>query len=90
LLHARCEPRIVNTTERNMKQFTRLAALSAVLAATLGASGCADMTHQQKATAVGAGVGGVAGSVLTNGSTLGTLGGAAAGGVIGHEYGKNH
>ena len=43
------------------------------------------MSDQQKSTAAGAAIGGVAGSVLTDGSTLGTLGGAAAGGVIGHE-----
>ena len=28
------------------------------------------------------------GAVLTDGSTLGTLGGAAGGGVIGHQVGK--
>lgn len=31
---------------------------------------------------------GVGGAVLTDGSTLGTLGGAAVGGVIGHQVGK--
>ncbi|WP_024303597.1 glycine zipper 2TM domain-containing protein [Pseudogulbenkiania sp. MAI-1] len=51
-------------------------------------SGCAGMTQRQKNTAVGAAVGGVAGSVLTGGDTLGTLGGAAIGGFIGHEGGK--
>lgn len=54
----------------------------------LGLSGCADMTKQQKDTAIGAGVGGVAGSVLTDGSATGTLGGAAIGGVIGNQVGK--
>ena len=73
-----------------MKQYIRLAAVASTLAALLGSSGCADMTHQEKTTAIGAAAGGVAGSVLTNGSTLGTLGGAAAGGVIGHEVGKHH
>ena len=48
-------------------------------------AGCANMTPQQRNTAVGAAVGGVAGSVLTNGSTLGTVGGAAVGGVIGNQ-----
>jgi len=33
-------------------------------------------------------VGGVAGSVLSNGSGLGTVGGAAVGGVIGNQVGK--
>jgi len=51
-------------------------------------SGCESMSTQQKNTAIGAGVGGVAGSVLTGGSTLGTVGGAAVGGVIGHETSK--
>jgi osmotically inducible lipoprotein OsmB len=32
----------------------------------------------------------VAGSVLTGGSALGTVGGAAVGGVLGNEYGKKH
>jgi osmotically inducible lipoprotein OsmB len=43
------------------------------------------MSTQDKNTAIGAGVGGVAGSVLTGGSVLGTVGGAAVGGGIGHE-----
>lgn len=51
-------------------------------------SGCAGMTTQDKATAIGAGVGAVGGAVLTNGSALGTVGGAAVGGVIGHEVTK--
>jgi osmotically inducible lipoprotein OsmB len=36
---------------------------------------------------VGAAVGGVAGSVLTDQSTLGTVGGAVAGGVLGRGRG---
>lgn len=64
--------------------------LGTLAAIALSASlvGCAGMTDQQKSTAIGAGIGGVAGSVLTDGSTLGTLGGAAAGGYIGHERKK--
>jgi len=61
-------------------------ALSAVAAALLlGLSGCAGMSSQDKNTAIGAGVGAVGGAVLTDGSTLGTVGGAAVGGIIGHE-----
>ena len=52
-------------------------------------SACGGMTPQQRDTAIGAGVGGVAGSVLSGGSALGTVGGAAVGGVIGHEVGKD-
>ncbi len=61
-------------------------ALSAVAAVML--SGCAGMTNQEKNTAIGAGVGAVGGAVLTGGSTLGTVGGAAVGGIIGHEIKK--
>ena len=61
-------------------------ALSAVAAAMLlGLSACSGMSTQDKNTAVSAGVGAVGGAVLTGGSTIGTVGGAAVGGVIGHE-----
>lgn len=50
--------------------------------------GCAGMSEQEKATAIGAGVGAIGGSILTGGSTSGTIGGAAVGGVIGHEIKK--
>lgn len=46
------------------------------------------MTQQEKNTAIGAGVGALGGSILTGGSTTGSLGGAAVGGVIGHEIKK--
>lgn len=48
-------------------------------------TGCSNMTARQRNTAVGAAVGGVAGSVLTGGSAAGTVGGAAVGGVIGNQ-----
>lgn len=57
-----------------------------LLASSLGA--CAGMTTTERNTAVGAGVGAVAGTVLTGGNPIGTVGGAAVGGVIGHEVGK--
>jgi len=53
-----------------------------------GLAGCAGMSTQDKNTAVGAGVGAVGGSILTGGSAVGTVGGAAVGGVIGHEIKK--
>ena len=66
----------------------RLGALAAIaLSASL--VGCGSLSDQQKSTAIGAGIGGVAGSVLTGGSTIGTVGGAAAGGVIGHQREEN-
>lgn len=69
-----------------MKQRIQVAAAIAAFGFVLG--GCAGMTHQEKATAVGAVAGGVVGSAATGGSTVGTVGGAVAGGVIGHEVGK--
>ncbi|MGC4080108.1 MAG: glycine zipper 2TM domain-containing protein [Rubrivivax sp.] len=69
-----------------MKTTRPLAIASFVAAVAL--AGCSGMTTQQRDTAVGAGIGGVAGSVLTGGSTAGAIGGAAVGGVIGHETSK--
>lgn len=56
---------------------------AAVLAVAL--TGCSNMSKRDRNTAIGAGVGAIGGSVLTGGSTLGTLGGAAGGAIIGHE-----
>lgn len=63
-------------------QLNKRAAIATVLILCL--SGCAGMTKRQQNAAVGAGIGGVAGAVLTGGSSLGTVGGAAIGGIIGH------
>lgn len=68
--------------------FKRMAGVAAFSAAFLGLSACAGMTQQEKNTAIGAGVGAIGGSILTGGSTTGTVGGAAVGGVIGHEIKK--
>ncbi|MBF7731252.1 glycine zipper 2TM domain-containing protein [Pseudomonas sp. N040] len=58
------------------------------LFAVLGLSGCSGWDHQDKTTAAGAVVGGVAGQMLCGGVAC-TAAGAAVGGVIGHEVGKN-
>ena len=50
---------------------------------------CSGMSTRDKSTAVGAGIGGVAGAVLTGGGVMGTVGGAAVGGVIGNQVGKD-
>ena len=55
----------------------------------LGSAGCAGMSSRDKSTAIGAGVGAVGGAVLTGGGVLGTVGGAAVGGVIGNQIGKD-
>lgn len=67
---------------------------AAVLAITLAMSlsACSNWSKRDRNTAIGAGAGAGAGAlggaVLTDGSTLGTLGGAAVGGIIGHQVGK--
>lgn len=61
---------------------------AALLASTLVLGGCAGMTSQEKGTATGAVIGGVAGNVLCGGGVLCTGAGAAVGGVLGHEVAK--
>jgi osmotically inducible lipoprotein OsmB len=51
-------------------------------------SACSNMTRRDKNTVTGAGIGAVAGAILTGGSGIGTAGGAAVGGVIGNQIGK--
>lgn len=62
-------------------------AATVVLAVTLAMSlsACSNWSKRDRNTAIGAGAGAIGGSVLTHGSALGTLGGAAVGGVIGHQ-----
>jgi osmotically inducible lipoprotein OsmB len=60
-------------------------ALAAALVLALGLGACSNLSRQDQHTAVGAGVGAVGGAVLTGGSTIGTLGGAAIGGLIGNQ-----
>ncbi|MBK0000075.1 MULTISPECIES: osmotically-inducible lipoprotein OsmB [Erwiniaceae] len=60
---------------------------AAMLAATLvlSLSACSNWSKRDRNTAIGAGAGAIGGSILTNGSGLGTVGGAAVGGIIGHQ-----
>lgn len=55
------------------------------LVVLLGVGGCAGMSQRDQNTAVGAGIGAVGGAVLTDGNPIGTIGGAAVGGVIGNQ-----
>ena len=65
-----------------MRHYKIVSVSTIVLSLVLG--GCSGLTTRQKNTAAGAAIGGVAGAVLTGGSTFGTVGGAAIGGIIGH------
>ncbi|MGP1677997.1 MAG: glycine zipper 2TM domain-containing protein [Burkholderiales bacterium] len=72
-----------------MKTMQRLAVSAVAAAVLLGLVGCSGMTTRERDTAIGAGVGAIGGNVLTGGSTAGTVGGAAVGGIIGHEISKD-
>lgn len=69
----------------NIKRVSTVA-LSAVL--LFAVAGCSNMSKRDRNTAIGAGVGAVGGAVLTDSSALGTVGGAAIGGLIGHQVKK--
>lgn len=71
-----------------MKTIQKLMRNAVIAAMLFGLSACAGMTRQGQNTAIGAGAGALGGAVLTNGSGLGTIGGAAVGGIIGHEVSK--
>ena len=68
-----------------MNTKNRFAAASLIAVVLAGLGGCAEMSRRDQNTAVGAGIGAVGGALLTGGSALGTVGGAAVGGVIGNQ-----
>ena len=57
-----------------MKMIHKVAVNTLIVAMFLGLGGCSDMTTQEKNTA--------------NGGGVGAVGGAAVGGVVGHEISK--
>lgn len=71
-----------------MSTKSRLSMNAVAVAGLLVLAGCSGMSAREKNTAIGAGVGAVGGAILTGGSTVGTVGGAAVGGIIGHEIKK--
>lgn len=68
-----------------MKTINKLTLNVAAITLFAALSGCAGMSARDQNTAVGAGIGAIGGSILTNGSAIGTIGGAAVGGVIGNQ-----
>ena len=71
-----------------MKSMRRFAIGTMAVFSLLGLNACAGMSAQDRNTTIGAGAGALGGAVLTGGSVLGTVGGAAVGGLIGHETSK--
>jgi osmotically inducible lipoprotein OsmB len=70
-----------------MKTIRKYSVSVVTVAVLIALGGCAGMSAQDKGTATGAVIGGVAGNVV-GGGLLGTAAGAAVGGVIGHEVTK--
>ena len=83
----RCAASAVPPNQENFMN-TRLITTFASAAMALSLAACSGMSTRDKNTATGAAIGGVAGAVLTGGSTAGTVGGAAVGGVIGNQVDK--
>jgi osmotically inducible lipoprotein OsmB len=71
-----------------MKTTQRIMISSVAAAILLGLGGCSGMSQREENTAIGAGVGAVGGAVLTGGSAIGTIGGAAVGGLIGNQINR--
>lgn len=73
-----------------MKLRNRMITLVAagLIAVTAAAPALAD--RQGRNTIIGAGVGGVAGALLSDGNPWATIGGAAAGGLIGNVATRDH
>jgi osmotically inducible lipoprotein OsmB len=70
-----------------MRSIQRIGAVAVVAAVFTSLAACDGMSTRTRDTAIGAGVGGVAGAAI-GGNALSTLGGAAVGGVIGNQVGK--
>lgn len=71
-----------------MKTKSNIATIAISAALLIGLSACSGMSARDRNTAIGAGAGAVGGAVLTGGSAVGTVGGAAVGGLIGREIKK--
>lgn len=80
----------MNTTTLLSSRSVRATGLvSATVLALSVLGGCAGMSQREQNTAIGAGVGAAGGAVLTGGSAVGTVGGAAIGGLIGNQVDTN-
>jgi osmotically inducible lipoprotein OsmB len=72
---------------QSMKPIRNPGALAALIAVIINSAACSDMSPRARDTAIGAGVGAAAGAAI-GGNALSTVGGAAAGGLIGNQLGK--
>lgn len=65
----------------------KMAAVVLAVTVAMSLSACSNMSKRDRNTAIGAGAGAIGGAVLTDGSAR-YPGGAAVGGIIGHQVGK--
>lgn len=73
-----------------MRNATRnLARIGTIGVIVLTLAGCATQSRKDNNTLLGAGLGAAAGAVLTDGDPLFTIGGAAAGGLLGNVLTKD-
>jgi osmotically inducible lipoprotein OsmB len=72
-----------------MKSTHTFAGIAAIAAVVVSLNGCSGMSTRDTDTAIGAGIGAVGGAILTDGNAFGTVGGAAVGGFIGNQIGKD-
>lgn len=85
VLNDRAARRISGHVSERKEHRSAWKVVAAVVFSTTVLGGCANMTPRQQNTAIGAAIGAVAGSILTDGDGVGTVGGAAVGGYIGNQ-----
>lgn len=71
-----------------MKQVMRLTLLVGIILSVSACSTWNNMSSREKKMVAGAGVGAVTGAWIFDGAVLGTVGGAAVGGLVGDQIGK--
>src|SRR4051812_27783463 len=71
--------------EKIMTTPSQILRIASILTMTAALGACANMSATDQNTAIGAGIGAVAGSALTGGNAAATVGGAVVGGVIGNK-----
>lgn len=72
-----------------MKKLVQLAAVLSVVVMLSACSTWNGMSSREKKAVAGAGVGAVTGAWIFDGAVLGTIGGAAVGGLVGDQIGKS-
>jgi osmotically inducible lipoprotein OsmB len=78
----------VSPRGKPMKTIRRVRFSALAAAVLFGLAACADMVALDKDTSIDAGADAIGVENLPDGSSVGTVGGAPVGGVIGHDVGK--